>query len=285
MNKINVICRFLFISLVSYLLISCEAEKNQRVYTSLIINNYHRWYGNSSWKDNFIFNIYENQADFDGYFSSPMKLNPYLFDHSNLPSSLLDSTLENNKNLYCETYRFDKFPPGTYYLKSFNAYNHEKFVEFNDLSRIDVTNPLDSIEIVNIITERYYIKSFELNKIEIHLDESIITKSDKLRVAFDKSYPPGYAGPPGIIFFDDSVRVSDFPVIKSNLSISINEFNSWWFDPSYFIEIMGVGIYKQYNVKLFELLNLNQRFSDSLIYFDADKHIQYKIYGKWILNN
>jgi len=265
-------------------IISCEKEDapESRFYTSLVINNYHRWYGNSSWQDNFIFEIYKSQDEFDNYFSIPYKINGY---SCFLPYIERDSIYEKDKNLYSETLRFDSIRPGTYYLKIFNANNDEKFVEFNKPHTITISKPLDSLIIFNTLTERYYINSFRLKEMIIDLDNNEISlnTNNKVNVKFWKVYPGGYAGPPPTVFFEDSVIVNNFPYKKSALSITINEFNSWWYDPYFVIEISGKSIYHEYYVKVFDLLNLNKRFSDSLVYFDSKQAIHYKLYGEWDL--
>lgn len=277
------------IFLMTLFLISCKKEKTKepepetRLFTSMIINKYSSWYGNPSWHDNLISEFYKNQSEFDNYFSTPYEMTGkknYLPD-----GSLLDPTLEGNNNLYRESLEYDSIKPGTYYLKIFNAYNHEKFVEFNKPYSFTISKPLDSITIFNTVIERYYINAFVINEMEINLggNGNSYDPNAKVSVKFWKFYPSSYAGPPPTTFFEDSVLVRDFPYRKKPLSVTISEFNSWWTDPSFFVEISGNDIYQQHEVRIFDLLNLNKRLSDSLICFGSNQDIKYKLYGKWQL--
>lgn len=280
--------RFYIIFSLGFIFSACEKDDNNpvfdkeelRAHATLIINNYHQWYGHSSFKENAIFEVYNDLNSYKDYFTAPLPWEKKT-TNSNLPDSLLDEDLESLDDYYRETFKYDSVEPGTYYFKSFNAYHHEKLVEFNDEFKFDILSPLDSLEVINVLTKRYYIQSFNLKEMYIHLNnESLSTSKNKVNIKFHKFYPSSYAGPPPTTYFEDSVALDQFPYHKS-ISVKIDEFNSWWFDPYFYLSISGSGIYKNYEIKIFDLLNLNRRFADSLVYFDNNNVIQYKLYGDW----
>lgn len=259
-----------------------QEELRTRTHTTLIINNYNRGYGHFTYNENFIFEVYDDLNSYEDYFASSLPWEKKVI-YSNLPDSLLDNDLESMYNYYRETFKYDSIEPGTYYFKSFNAYNDDKFVEFNDEFEFDISSPLDSLEVINILTKRYHIQSFNLKEMHIYLNnESLSTSKNEVNIKFHKFYPSGYAGPPPTTYFEDSVALDHFPYKKS-ISLRIDEFNSAWFDPHFYLSISGSGINKEYEIKIFDLLNLNKRFTDSLVYFDKNNVIQYKLYGDWTI--
>lgn len=259
-----------------------KEELNTRTHTTLIVNNYNRGYGHFTYNENHILEVYDDLNSYKDYFAAPLPWEKKVL-YSNLPDSLLDDDLESMDKYHRESYKYDSVKPGTYYFKSFNAYNDEKFIEFNDEIKFDISSPLDSLEAINILTERYHIQSFNLKEMHIYLnDESLSTSKNEVNIKFHKFYPSGYAGPPPTTYFEDSVALDQFPYEKS-ISVSIDEFNSAWFDPHFYLSISGSGINKEYEIKIFDLLNLNKRFTDSLVYFDKSNVIQYKLYGDWTM--
>ena len=81
------------------------------------------------------------------------------------------------------------------------------------------------------------------------------------------------------------MSVEDFPIKKASLSIEINEFNSAWYDPDYFIIISGNDVNSIiYELNIFDLLNINKRIADSLMYFNESEEVLFKIYGDWRFN-
>lgn len=279
--------RFYIILSISLTCFACEKDDNNpvvnketlRTHTTLIVNHYLPWYGNPSFKENAIFEVYNNLNSYQSYIGEPLPWEKKEID-TMLPDSLLDDHLESLEGYTRETFKYDSVQLGTYYFKSFNAYNHERFVEFNDVYKYDISSPLDSLEVINILTKRYYIKSFHLKAMWVYLNNPILSASkNKVKVKFYKFYPDGYAGPPPTIFFEDSVAVDQFPYRKS-IQVTINEFNSWWCDPYFYLSISGSGFTDDYEIKIFDLLNSNKRFTDSLVYTRFN-HPYYKLYGDW----
>lgn len=274
----------IFLVLTVSIFIGCDKSEpiiEPITHTTLILNNYHEWYDNPSFERNRILYIYDNYSDYLNLFSTPLPLNKTAFDKYSLPNHLLNAELENNSELYSESFQFDNIKAGVYYIKSFNAYNHEKMVEYNDVFKFELSEPLEPLSVFNVNMKRYYIKSFNLREMYINLPNEQLNSIEKLRVKFWKEYPSGYAGPDPTIYFDDSIEYKKFPIKKSSLNILINEFNSWWFDPYFFLEISNSNFQKKYEIRLFDLLNQNKCFTDSLVYFELNKDIGYKLYGNW----
>ena len=180
-----------FLILIVLAFLSCENEKieQQRTSTSIVINNYHRGYGNSSWEDNFITEIYNSQSDYNGYFTNPINFEAEKYDKDLLPQNLLDSTLESDVDLFPETIRLNNFTKGAYYIRNFNTYNHNKFVEFNEQFLFEINNPLDSITVINLVTERHYIQSFLLMELLININKNLLSNNEKVRLIFKKNIP------------------------------------------------------------------------------------------------
>ena len=184
-NRLNIIF------LIGFIFSACEKDDNNfvvskeelRTHTTLIVNNYHMWYGNPSWKENALFEVYSNLNSYMDYFTASLPWEKREINSDTLPSSLFNNSFEILDDYYRETFKYDNVEYGTYYLKSFNAYHHEKLVEFNDVFEFDVSSPLDSLEVVNVLTKRYYIKSFNLKEMHICLNnESLNTSKNKVNI-------------------------------------------------------------------------------------------------------
>ena len=198
-----------------------------------------------------------------------------------------DDEWDTNINVHREIVIYDSIKCGkTYYIKSFLAYNHNTFIsgqnynafiDYNDVYEYKMGT--DSVSVINVITERHYVSEYLLNDLEIQLPKELLNEPN-ISIKFMKIYPSAYAGPPPHTFFDISVSHSDFP-IKKTISTLITEFNSWWWHPMYIISIRAPSFYKEYEVKVFDLLNMNKKFSDNLTYYGSENEVIYRIFGRW----
>lgn len=295
---------------VMMLFISCGKEgpiekrgTGDREYGKLVVKKYFRWYGNSSQRDKQIFEIYDNNEDFHNCLSEPLKLNTvtddwwydydWMFDYKKeTPIAAADTWFrdwnwmyndewDTDINVQREVEIYDSIKCGkTYYIKSFLAYNHDAFVDYNDFYEYKM-GP-DSVSVINVITERHYMQAYLLNNIEIRLPAEFLNEPN-LNVQFAKIYPSSYAGPPNHIFFDISVSSSDFPLKKTVIE-EITEFNSWWWHPGYYITITtpDITISRQYEIRIFDLLNKNKALSGDLTYYGPENEVMFKLSGTWI---
>jgi len=259
----------LFILLIAIILIGCkkvEIVTPAEEKTELIINWKHPYYGNSSWKENAMIYLYENEDDYENHNSNPV-----------LSQSLSD----------LNTTSFNNLKPVKYWVKIFNAYNHEKLVEHNQDSSYFFNYPLieNSITTVTIPTKRIYLNSYTIEKIEIYdipswLD---INNGDQVTVKIFEKFPSSYGSEQNKVLDSKTTTMNNSMIIYEPTNIVIDRFNSWWYDPDYYIVLNKEGSLSEeyYEINIFELLNSNAHFGSKYIKRNNNNKIEYKLHVVW----
>lgn len=270
--------RNLFILYITILLLGCE--KNEQIIprydnSQLIINWQHQSYGNSSFKENAMVYLYENENDY----KNPIAKAAY--------SQSLADLFPNGGVIKSEnSATFDNLKPIKYWIKIFNAYNHEGMVEHNQNYSFTLQNPLieNTLTTVTIPTQRVYINSYTIKKIEIFDIPDWINSNigDKVELKIYESFPSGYAGEDRILDSKE-LTISDNFITYEPTNITINKFNSWWWHPRYFIILNNIGSSdkKISEINIFQLLNSNAFWGEEYIKLNSNNEIEYKLYVSW----
>lgn len=274
MNKI------IYILILFSLFWGCE--KNEVVIpteenSKLTINWEHPYYGNSSWKDNAMIYLYDSEEEY----SSPI-------GNFVLSESVADIYPEHGGTITpVNSASFNNLEPIKYWVRIFNAYNHEKLVEYNTDSACTFQYPLieNTYTTVTIPTKRIYVNSYTIEKIEIYdipswLD---ITNGDQVTSKIFENFPSSFGSEQDKVLDSKTVTMNNSSIIYEPTNVVINRFNSWWFDPDYYVILNKSGSLSEeyYEINIFELLNSNAHFGNEYIKLNTQNEIKYKLYVTW----
>jgi len=255
-------------------------EKNEVVipteeHSKLTINWEHGFYGNSSFKKNAMIYLYDSEEEYN---------NP--IGQAIISESVADIYPEHGGTIIpVNSVSFNNLEPIKYWVKIFNAYNHEKLVEYNTDSACTFQYPLieNTYTTVTIPTKRIYVNSYTINKIEIYdipgwLD---IINGDQVSAKILQDFPSSY-GELDNVLDSKTVTMNNSSIIYEPTNVVISRFNSWWFDPDYYIILNKAGYFDEYyEINIFELLNSNAHFGNEYIKLNNQNEIKYKLYVTW----
>jgi hypothetical protein len=271
--------QYLYLLFLVILLWGCK--KNEVVIpnetnTSLTINWKHPEYGNSSLKDNARVYLYDSEKEYKNPVGKAI-----------LSKSLADIYPPNGGTITpVDSASFDHLQPIQYWVKIFNAYNHERLIEYNQDSSFTFQDPLveNTSTTVTIPTKRIYVNSYTIQKIEIYDIPAGINAGigQKVSLKVYEAYPFGYAAE-DVVLDSKILTVNNSIITYEPTNATINSFKSWWSDPAYYIILSNVGSTQEeyYEINIFELLNSNAHFGNEYTKLNDRNEIKYKLYVTW----
>ena len=270
-----------YLYLLFFIILLWGCEKNEVVIpnetsTSLTINWKHADYGNSSLKGNARVYLYDSEKEYKNPVGKAVMSKSLADIYPPFGGTITPVNSASFKNLQ----------PIKYWVKIFNAYNHDRLVEYNQDSSFTFQNPLvkNTVTAITIPTKRIYVNSYTIQKIEIYDIPAKINSGigENVSLKILEAFPSGYAADDVVLDSKIMTVTNSFITYEPN-NITIKSFKSWWYDPAYYIilENTDSSTEEYYEINIFELLNSNSYFGNEYIKLNDKNEIKYKIYVTW----
>lgn len=228
-----------------------------------------------SYKDSAKVRLYDNEADFlqaGGHFVAERSLS----DRSPQGGGTITPV---DRGL------FENLAPSTYWVKVFNAYDYERMIEHNLDAGFKTALELQehTHNSVYVETKTVYLQTYHIHSITFHtlpMAEEFLSPNQNFQLDIDKWYEYTSSQYPDIKFYSGSSRIGDLPMTINGLDIPIFEFTRSW--PRFYINVgrpNAEGIYGQYEIRLFDLLNQNTSLTGDLHYWDEQGRKIFTLHG------
>jgi hypothetical protein len=269
----------ILIILILIVLISCkktEIIESLDNNTKLIVKWDPSVQEDSSFKKNSMVYIYDNEDDYLNPIGNPLAKHSF----ANIPApDIWHSITEVN------SVTFENLEPKIYWVKFFNSAVENKIVDHNQNLPFILENTLieNSVTTVTIRTERVFIRSYTIKKIEIYKIPSgfnISVGDTVYLMIYERGFPGSLIDLQKIIFTGNHI-------LYEPKNVTISSFYPSGSDTQHFIIVSVTddpwnGEF--YEMRIFGLLYTNAYLGEEYVKKNSQNEIEYKLYVNWIFN-
>lgn len=235
----------------------------------------------SSFKKNSMIYIYDNEDDYLNPIGSPVAKHSF----ANIPPPEWGGS-----STAVNSITFENLEPKIYWIKFFNSDRDNKIVDHNQNLPSILENPLieNSVTTVTVQTERVFIRSYTIKKIEIYKIPSWLNFSigDTAYLMIYEQFKSSYGGEEDKFLDSKKIIVTGDYIKYEPTNVTISRFNSAWSDPQYFIILSDSDTSwgEYYEIRIFSLLYSYPHLGEEYVKINSQNEIEYKLYVNWTFN-